>query len=103
MPMPRPFLAFCLLFRHPSRATILRGDCLDEPKRPGNSTEQRGGRRILAQKLVNHVCAALESLTMTEVPFGFLANLSFDLRFDTSHFLVRPTPDLRDAMARELL
>src|SRR6185437_10098078 len=26
MPMARPFPAFCLLFRHPSRATMLRGD-----------------------------------------------------------------------------
>jgi hypothetical protein len=26
MPMARAFPAFCLLFRHPSRATILRDD-----------------------------------------------------------------------------
>jgi hypothetical protein len=33
MPMARAFPAFCLLFRHPSRATILRDDRIDEPER----------------------------------------------------------------------
>jgi hypothetical protein len=37
MPMARAFPAFCLLFRHPSHATILRDDRIDEPERPGDS------------------------------------------------------------------
>jgi len=30
MPMARPFPAFCLLFRHPSRAMMLRGDRIED-------------------------------------------------------------------------
>ncbi len=36
MPMARAFPAFCLLFRHTSRATKLRDDRIDEPERPGD-------------------------------------------------------------------
>ncbi len=33
MPMARAFPAFCLLFRHPSRATKLRDDGINDPER----------------------------------------------------------------------
>jgi hypothetical protein len=41
MPMARPFPAFCLLVRHSSRATMLRGDRLDKSERPGESIDER--------------------------------------------------------------
>ncbi len=39
MPMARPFLAFCLLFRHPSRATMLRDDRIATKGSTGDSVD----------------------------------------------------------------
>jgi hypothetical protein len=40
MPMARAFPAFRLLFRHPSRATMLRDYRSDQPERPDDSIKQ---------------------------------------------------------------
>ncbi len=41
MPMARAFPAFCLLFRHPSRATMLRDDRIGKPERSGGDSIYR--------------------------------------------------------------
>jgi hypothetical protein len=38
--MERAFFALFLLFRHPSRATMLRGNRIDQPERRGDSAIQ---------------------------------------------------------------
>src|SRR5689334_21082290 len=40
MPMAQPFPAFCLLFRNPSRATMLRDARFDEAEPLGHSIKQ---------------------------------------------------------------